>query len=488
MKSIGYITASCLITTKGYSITKEADRKPNIIIFYADDLGYGDLSCLNPDGKIPTPHLDRLASEGMTFTNAHSCGSVCTPSRYGLLTGRYHWRKFHYIVQAFGPSKFTDKDLTLPEMLKESGYTTGMIGKWHLGWNWAEHRVPGTAMHGKGSNRGYRCDAFVWDKPVTDGPIDHGFDTYFGEDVINFPPYSWFENDRLTKVPTVNKDISSWPAIKEGEWECRNGPMAKGWNPYEVMPVLMNRGIDFVKKNASKTKPFFLYYSFPSPHAPIIPNDEFDGKSKAGAYGDFVYQTDHVVGKILAELKKSGEADNTIIIFTSDNGPEYYCVDRKKNYDHWSSAPFRGQKRDIYEGGHHLPFIVKYPGVIKPGSVSNTLVSQTDIMATLASIVGHQLPEDPSVAEDSFDFLPVLTGEAKQGARTSMVHNCSKKHWAVRQGDWVLVNNELYNLADDIGQKNNLASKHPERVNKLKALLLKIKSGPSAPPRSDPER
>jgi arylsulfatase A len=288
-------------------------KNPNVLILYADDLGYGDLGCTNPSSKIPTPNLDDLASQGMLFTDGHSSSGVCTPSRYALLTGRFHWRKFYGIVNAFGESVFSPERLTLPEMLKQKDYKTAAIGKWHLGWGWKAYLKPETQSMGLKQHHGrkvYGLDAFDWTKSIPNGPTAHGFDMYFGDNVINFPPYAWIENDRVTEIPTVMLDTKTFKRIKEGNWECRPGPMVKGWDPYENIPVTTQKGIDYIKKQARENHPFFLYFAFPSPHAPIIPNDEFNGKSEAGPYGDFVYETDDAAGRLVRALKESGQYGN----------------------------------------------------------------------------------------------------------------------------------------------------------------------------------
>jgi arylsulfatase A len=474
-------------------------RQPNILLLYADDLGYGDLGCYNPQSKIPTPHLDQLASQGMRFTDAHSSTGICTPSRYAMLTGRHHWRDFHGIVNAFGKSVFQPERLTLPEMLKAKGYTTAAIGKWHLGWNWDAIRKPGAPKNG------IKPEDFDWSKPIPDGPLAHGFDRYFGDEVINFPPYCWIENDKVLKAPDTMMDPQKWKSIKEGNWECRPGPMTSDWDPYQNLPETTRRGVDYIKAQKDSEKPFFLYFAFPSPHAPIIPNDAFDGKSKAGPYGDFVVETDDSVGRLLKALDESGQADDTLVIFSADNGPEKYAYARDEKTGHWSAHPLRGLKRDIYEGGHRVPTIIKWPGITKPGTVSDALVSQIDFMATLASALGHSLPAD--AAEDSHDLLPLLKGE-KASVRGTHVHNTNPKGYAIRHGDWLLVDAptgyvsggnkawetrrgyqpdgkagvELYNLKTDLAQKHNVAAEHPERVAELKALLKKIREqGHSAP-------
>lgn len=498
------LTLLALLFTAGGLHAADA-AKPNVLILYADDLGFGDLGIYNPDSKIPTPNLDRLARAGVRFTDGHSSSGICTPSRYALLTGRHHWRDFHGIVNAFGSSVFKPERLTLPEMMQANGYKTAAIGKWHLGWDWDAIKKPDAKPVGSGRGAGFPPAAFDWSQPIPDGPLAHGFDSYFGDTVINFPPYCWIENDRVQKAPDVMMDTRKWKPIKEGNWECRPGPMASDWDPYQNIPTTTRRGVDFIKSQQASDQPFFLYFAFPAPHAPIIPNDQFDGKSKAGPYGDFVVETDDACGQLLKALEDSGQAENTVVIFSADNGPEHYAYARDQKFDHWSSTPLRGLKRDIYEGGHHVPFLIKWPGLTKPNTVCNALVSQIDIFATLADHFGFELPKD--AAEDSHDLMPLLNGTS-ESVRTTHVHNTKANQYAIRDGDWLLINTkngyvsrrdkaweakhnvpadddqpvELYNLVDDIGQRNNLAAEHPQRVAQMQALLKQIREqGYSAP-------
>lgn len=493
----------CVFVLPRQSVASE--RTPNILILYADDLGFGDLGCYNPASKIPTKHLDAFARTAIRFTDGHSSSGICTPSRYALLTGRYHWRDFHGIVGPLGGSVFEAQRLTLPEMLKKRGYQTAAIGKWHLGWDWSSIRHADAKPVSKGRNTVWGPDSFDWSKPVADGPLDHGFDHYFGDTVINFPPYAWIEDNKLVESPDCLMDTKLWPKIKEGNWECRGGPMVSSWNPYENIPTTTAHGVATIEELAKSDDPFFLYFAFPSPHAPIIPNDRFDGTSKAGPYGDFVVETDDAIGQLLRALNRTGEADNTIVIFTADNGPEKYAYARDEKYGHWSSEPLRGLKRDIYEGGHHVPFMIRWPGQANAGRVCEQLVSQIDIMATLAAVVGFELPED--AAEDSHDLSPILNG-VDQPVRTAHVHNTRDGQYAIRHENWLLIDAkdgyvsgrnkaweqrheyladdkgevELYDLADDIGQRHNIASHHPEIVAKLKEKLAVIRTaGYSAP-------
>ncbi len=470
---------------------------PNVVILYADDMGWGDLGAQNPDSKIPTPNLDRLAAEGTRFTNAHSSSGVCTPSRYALLHGLYHWRKFHGIVNAFDPPILDPQRLTLAELLKGKGYRTACIGKWHLGWDWQAIRRPGATpvLDKKGRTRVYAPDAFDWSKPVPGGPLDHGFDFYFGDDVPNFPPYAWIENDRLLAAPTEPLNIT--PKTAEGSWEARPGPMVAGWDFYAVVPRLAERAEEWVRAQRGREGPFFLYAPFNSPHAPIVPSPEFTGTSKAGGFGDFMSQTDAAAGRILRALEEIGAADNTLVIFSADNGAESYAYERVRAFGHRSSGPFRGVKRDLWEGGHRVPFLVRWPGVVPAGRVSDALLSQIDLFATIATAVGAEIPAGS--AEDSHDQLALLRG-GETSARASLVHNTNEKGYAVRQGDWVLIDaptggvtrvppwvdeangytkndqpGELYHLREDPGQKHNRFAELPDKVAELRAELQRIR-------------
>ncbi len=476
----------------------QAADRPNIVILYADDMGFGDLGANNPASKIPTPHLDKLASEGMRFTDAHSSSGICTPSRYALLTGRFHWRKFHGIVNSFDKPVLDEAELTLPELLKTKGYRTACIGKWHLGWNWSDIQKPGANPEDSAKRAGkvFAPDAFDWSKPISGGPLTHGFDFYFGDDVPNFPPYAWMKNDRVITVPSEPLTIT--PKTKEGNWEARPGPMTPGWDFYAVVPRLRDETVKWINDQRDRDGPFFLYVPFNSPHAPIVPTDEFTGKSKAGGFGDFMTQTDDAAGRILQALSDNGFADNTIVLFTADNGAEHYAYDRIRNFGHRSSGPLRGLKRDLYEGGHRVPFIVRWPGTVKPGAVSEALVSQVDIMATLAAAVGAELPT--SAAHDSHNLLAVWKENARS-PRRSIVHNTFENAYAVRHENWLLIAaksgahskvppwfdkeqgyteddqpGELYDLSTDLAQKVNLYAKEPAKVAELTALMKSIRA------------
>jgi arylsulfatase A len=494
---LAFVCLGLALTATAFAATAQ---RPNIIIIYADDMGYGDLNIQNPDSKIPTPHLDQLAREGMRFTDAHSSSGICSPSRFALLTGSYHWRRQHGITQSFGAPFFKDSDHTLPQMLQDAGYTTAAIGKWHLGWNWTFKNEPTGEIQQRNRTVKYYTPADIdWTVPVTGGPLDRGFDYYFGDGTINFPPYAWVENDRLVETPTTEVNIADMPYdTLEGNWEFRPGPMVEGWNPYDVLPTLTKRAVNWIEQQ-SADQPFFLYFPLPSPHAPIIPHDEFIGKSEAGAYGDFVYQSDWVTGQVLAALKAKGFDENTLVIFTADNGPEGYAWQRAERYGHFSMGDLRGLKRDVWEGGHHVPFIIKWPGRVPAHSVSDEVISQVDIMATIAAVTGTKLPAE--AAPDSYNFLPVAAGASQlTPLREATVHNTYENIWGLRQGKWLYLDGPtgghrkmpdsfmklrgyeefesdvlLFDLEADPGQRENLSDNHPARIVAMDALLQRYR-------------
>ena len=288
---------------------RAADRLPNIVILYADDMGVGDVSRGDSEAKIQTPNLDRLAAQGMTFTDGHSSSGICTPSRFALLTGQHHWRRFHGIVGAFGGTVFEPDNFTIAKMFRQQGYRTGCFGKWHLGWNFDAIRNPGVKKADL-----TKAASYDWSKRFPDGPLDQGFDHYFGDGTINFPPYCWIEGDRFLTIPD-RPVIKSQPLAGGGTF--RPGPMAESWNPYDILPTITEKTVEWIGEQDAGT-PFFAYLAFNSPHYPIVPNEEFHGKSQAGYYGDFVIETDAMVGKVLAALEKGGFADDTLVIFTAD--------------------------------------------------------------------------------------------------------------------------------------------------------------------------
>lgn len=490
-QNIFFIVGLFVVFNTSNLLAGNKKKLPNIVIIYADDMGYGDVSYQNKDAKLVTPNIDKLANEGMIFTDAHSSSGICSPSRFALLTGQYHWRRMHDIVWAFGASVFKEDEFTIPRMLKQKGYATACIGKWHLGWEWQFNSEPEQLKYG------VTCtpEQLVTDQPIKNGPLAQGFDYYFGDGTINFPPYAFVENDRFVEAPNADLDLTG-KKVLEGHWEFRPGPMVKDWNPYDVLPTLTEKVETYIGKQ-SKDKPFFLYFALPCPHAPIIPNKEFIGKSNAGAYGDFIVQTDDIVGRVEKALKDAGLAENTLVIFSADNGPEVYAYDRVKNTNHRSMGNLRGVKRDTWEGGHRVPFVVKWPGHVKPEMICNETVSQIDIASTISAIVGNKLEDNEAV--DSYNLLPLLKNKKhRKPFREATIQNTWDNQYAIRVGDWILIDAPsgqhtrmpawygeangyitydksnpglLYNLKEDPSQKNNLYEQHPERVAEMRELL-----------------
>ena len=484
-----------------------AAEKPNLLIIYADDLGYGDVSCYNPDrGKIPTPHIDKLAAQGMRFTDAHSSSGVCSPSRYTLLTGRYHWRSRLQkgIVALWEKPLIAPDRLTLGSLAKQHGYRTACIGKWHLGWDWPipadrAARFKANPKNGEADDARREIWREVFSMPVGGGPTTRGFDLYFGTDVPNWPPFCFIENDRTVGIPTeplparlLEKNLASQP-----------GPALPDWKLESILPALGDRASAFVAESTAGTPPFLLFFSLTSPHTPLAVNEAWKGKSGLGPYADLVLETDAMVGRVLEALDRSGQADNTLVVFTSDNGcAPYIGKEEMEAKGHFPSGPWRGAKSDAWEGGHRVPFIVRWPAVVKPGGTCDRLVHQADLMRTFAAILGTELPDH--AAEDSFSLLPLLKG-GDQAIRESAVSASISGVPALRDGPWKYIPApgsggwgkggdtsqpvQLYQLSDDPGETKNLAATMPEKVAELKALLEKLitegRSTPGAKQRND---
>jgi arylsulfatase A-like enzyme len=482
------------------AVAHAADTKPNVLVILADDLGYGDVQCYNPDrGKIATPNIDRLAAEGMKFTDGHSSSAVCSPSRYTILTGRYHWRTTLQagIVGVWGKPLIAPDRLTIAGLAKQQGYRTACIGKWHLGRDWpitAEQRQYFQGMGGKSGGGGevvttvsdaHRAVwAEVFAKPIPGGPTARGFDEYFGTDVPNWPPYCFIENDRTVGIPT--ELLSREQLIKQQA--SLQGPAVKDWKLEAILPSLGDRASTFITKQAKAKQPFLLYLPLTAPHTPIIPTAEWRGKSGLGDYGDYVMETDAIIGRVLTALGESRAAENTLVLFTSDNGCAPFIPPQVEPKGHFPSGPLRGYKTEIYEGGHREPFIVRWPAVVKPGSVCGQLVHQADVMATLADIFGVKLPDN--AGEDSVSLLPLLRGEDKPVRENAV--SCSYQGVpGVRNGPWKYIPErdaksgadvQLYNVSEDIAEKKNVAAEHPEIVSEMRVLLEKlIVAGRSTP-------
>ena len=498
LKAVGLgafaVATSRALLAASKAVSKSAGR-PNIIFILADDMGYGDLNCQNPESKIPTPNLDALAGEGVRFTDAHSPAAVCTPTRYSILTGRYCWRTRlkNWVLWSWGQPIINPDRLTVPEFLKNHGYNTACIGKWHLGMDWPT--IDGKLPEPKGMPKN-----IDFSKPIKNGPLSHGFDYYFGVDVPNFPPYCYIQNDRTVGIPTVPKpeDMFGIP-----------GPMLKGWDLIKILPDLTKRAVDYIDQKAKSGNPFFLYFPLTAPHTPIAPAARFRGKSKAGDYGDFVYQVDDIVGRVMKALKRNGIEDKTLIIFTSDNGSPARDgtgmsgeIGSVRRFGHNPSWLLRGMKADTWDGGHRIPFIARWPGRIKPNTTSDETISLVDFMVTVAAILGDKLPEN--AGEDSYNILPALLGQKLSNPiREATVHHSGDGMFAIRQGKWKLIlgrgsggfskprriepegsepKGQLYNLEEDISETINLYNQRPDIVRHLEKLLDKYKKqGRSAP-------
>lgn len=483
---------------------RAADR-PNIVYILCDDLGYGDVQCLNPKGKIPTPNIDRLARAGMIFTDAHSSSAVCTPTRYGILTGRYNWRSRLQsgVLGGMSPPLIERGRLTVPAFLKQHGYATACVGKWHLGFDWplkpGEKSFDDTIEKGED---GWRVD---FERPVRGGPNSVGFDYYFGIAAsLDMVPYTFIENERVQALPTVD---SAFP-MTHGRTNkmTRRGPGAASFTAEDVLPALTTKAVRYIAGHAAgakQGKPFFLYLPLNSPHTPVAPTKDWLGRSGISPYADFVMQTDATVGEILKALDEHDLTTNTLVIFTSDNGcsPE---ADFKQlaGHGHNPSHHFRGTKADIFEGGHRVPFIVRWPGKVAAGSRSDQVVSLNDLMATCAEIVAANLPDH--AGEDSISMLSLLTGRADTGVRRDIVHHSINGSFAIRQDHWKLVlasssggwseprpgspaartlpATQLFDLSLDINERTNVAPAHPEIVTRLTTLLDQyVAAGRSTP-------
>ena len=487
-------TSILVLTAVVFSAPLAAAETPNIVVILADDLGYGDPGCYNDESKIPTPHIDRLATQGVRLTDAHTPSSVCTPTRYGLLTGRYCWRTAlrRSVLWPWDPPLIEECRLTLPGMLRQHGYETACIGKWHLGWDWplpgdrfitdefSGHTIPRDQRQAFGERINFR-------RATRGGPTDRGFDFYFGDDVPNFPPYCFIENDRTVGLPK---------ASKPPEMFGHDGPALAAWDLSLVLPTLAQQAARFIDQQVEQPdRPFFLYMPLTAPHTPIAPSPHFIGKSEAGWYGDFVHQVDWTVAQVLSALDRGGLAENTLVIFTSDNGSPQRdgenmngATGSVKAFGHDPSRPWRGMKSDAWEGGHRVPFIARWPGRIDAGQTSDEPIVLTDLMRTIANVIEHELPQD--AAEDSFDVGPVLFGHSSgPPVRDHMIHHSGGGLFAIRQGTWKLIlgkgsggftryhppeeapAGQLYDLSSDPTERDNLYTEYPEIVERLSELL-----------------
>jgi arylsulfatase A-like enzyme len=447
-----------------------AHSKPNIVVILADDMGYGDVQCFNPDGKIPTPNIDRLASQGVRFTDSHTGSAICSPTRYGLLTGRYAWRTHlrKGVLVPYDPPLIAADRLTVPGFLKQQGCDTACIGKWHLGWDWPKEN-----------------EEVVFTKPLANGPTTRGFDHYFGTDVPNYPPYCFIENNLTVGQPTARKET--------GDLSGRPGPMLPGWEFEAILPTLCEKAESYLSDRAKDHKPFFLYVPLTSPHEPIAPSAQFKGKSGINDLADFMMETDWAVGEVLNALDSQGLSENTLVLFTCDNGhAKYTGMEDLVKAGHSVSGALRGFKADIWEGGHRVPTIARWPGVAKPGSVCDELICHTHLLATCADIFNKPLPDN--AGEDSESILPLLRGiQPEKPIFEAVVHQGGNGTLAIREGRWKLVvgpteaDDELYDLAGDLGEKQSLLAERPDEAKRLTDLLQRyIAEGRSTPGAKQP--
>jgi arylsulfatase A len=500
--------------------TAESQR-PNIIYILTDDLGYGDVDSLN-GGKIKTPRVDRLAAEGMVFTEAHSSSAVCTPSRYNILTGRYNWRSTlkSGVLGGFGKPLIENGRLTVADLLRGQGYRTAYVGKWHLGLDWP--RRSGAAMdmdmddeeHDHAAMANANVGAGIdFTKPIGRTPVTLGFDEFFGISAsLDMPPYVYIENDRVTAQPTIRNGSLHGPGGKR----TRVGPQAPGFTAEGVLPTFTRRAVDYIDRSAATAragKPFFLYVAFPTPHTPIAPTAEWQGKSGLNFYADYVMESDACVGAVLDALEKNGLAENTLVVFTSDNGcsPEA-DIPYLLSHGHDPSAGRRGYKADIFDGGHRIPLIVRWPGRVAAGSRNQEFVCLGDFMATCADLLAAKLPDN--TAEDSISFLPLLLGRPGPAPRETLVESSINGSFGIRQGQWKLAfcadsggwssprpgrdktdglpRFQLFDVVADPKEQTNVLDQHPEIVRRLGHLMrdyiLTGRSTPGAPQKNTPVR
>ncbi len=483
---------------------------PNILFILADDLGYGDIACYNPESQVPTPNIDRLATEGMLFSDAHSPSTVCTPSRYSILTGRMEFRTGFpgVFTGAGGPCLIEESRLTLPGMLRQQGYTTTLFGKWHVGLTFLDK--DGQPINEKGFDPIERID---YTRAISDAPIHRGFDHFYGTACCPTTDflYAFIDGDQIPVPPTKLHDTAPLPDHPYSK-DNRIGWVAPDFDFEEIDMIFLDKSVRFLENHAEESpgKPFFLFHSAQGVHLPSFPGKDFLGKTNAGPHGDFIFEFDHVVGELLNTLDRLGMAENTIVMVTSDNGPEVTSVvNMRKDYRHDGARPWRGMKRDQWEGGHRVPFVVRWPGQIEAGSTSDQTVCLCDIMATCAGITGVQLPND--AAEDSFDISPAIFGKTMEGepVRRHTLHQTVRLDLAIRRGKWKFLDHQgsggndydkgtlkpyalpemaqnapgqLYNLETDPGETTNLYFEHPDIVDELETQLDEFrKSGRSAP-------
>lgn len=472
MNKLYIILGFCLLFI--VSSAQESTKKPNIVYILADDMGIGDVSGLNPEAKVNTPNIDALIENGMTFTDAHTTSSVCTPSRYSIMTGEYAWRTKlkARVLDGYSKALIEDTKDTAPKLLQRNGYETAMIGKWHLGWNWVIEDEASLEMNPKNP---YQFKDSIskkvdYNKPFSGGPIDCGFDFFYGLNAsLDFPPYVYSENNKLITIPTETMKLDGkdkdFPGGRKmdlvgGQKLKRKGDKARDFKAEQVMLDLTNKSVEYIS-NYKEEKPFFLYIPLTAPHTPVYPRDEFLNTSKAGIYGDFIQELDWSVGQIVSALMEKGIEENTIIIFTADNGASKasFPVEFENTYKHKPSAHLRGRKATLHQGGHTVPFIVQWKNQIKPNSNNNTTISLGDLYATCGDLLN--IETDPNQGVDSYSLLSLLKGENNYQREASVYSNFAGR-FSIRKGDWKMDlnpkkgNNYLFNIAEDPSETINL--------------------------------
>lgn len=487
------------------AIPASAAARPNIVFVLCDDLGYGDVKCLNPQGKIATPHMDRLAAAGMIFTDVHSGSAVCSPTRYGVMTGRYAWRSRlqQGVLGGLSPRLIEPGRPTVAGFLKHQGYHTACFGKWHLGMDWV--KLPGKEVAELSIETKEQVHNVDFSRPIANGPNSVGFDEYFGiSGSLDMVPYTFIANDRCAVLPTIDKRFAFMPD-REGTY-TRDGPAAPDFEAADVLPTLTHKAVEYIERRSAAARdgtPFFLYLPLASPHTPISTKPEWRGKSGLNPYADFVMQTDDAIGRVIDAIDRQGLSENTLLIVTSDNGCSPQAkFDELLPKGHNPNHNFRGNKADIYEGGHRVPFIVRWPTKVKAGTHSGRLVCLTDLLATCADLLGAFLPA--TAGEDSVSFLPALIQASNESPREAVVHHSINGSFAIREGSWKLalcpgsggwtaprpgIDDasamplvQLFDLKADIGETQNLEGISPEVVERLTALLEKyVADGRSTP-------
>ncbi len=473
-----------------------AQKRPNILFILADDVGYGDVRCFHPESKIPTPNIDRMAREGIRFTDAHSPSAVCSPTRYGVLTGRYAWRGWlkKGVLLAYSPAMIEEGRLTVAGMLRQQGYRTAAVGKWHVGMTFTKTNGEIVSLQDGHIREASRID---FERPITGGPVDRGFDYFFGNSACPTTDYlySYIEGRATVGRPTI-AELGGEYEKGEAMTEYRAGMRSPGFDLTRVDVTLKDASVRFLEEHAKAHpgRPFFLYHAMSAAHMPILPAEEFRGKSGVGRYGDFVMEADWVVGELVKTVDRLGMGDNTLIVFTSDNGPEVCVREVRREFGHNAAGTLRGLKRDNWEGGHRVPFVARWTGKIPKGATSGETLCLTDLMATAAAMSGATLPRD--AGEDSYNMLPALLGKrGKRPIREGTVHHSFDGSFAIRVGDWKLLLHQgagdsnyaksapeppvsepeaagqLYNLKADPGERVNLYRRHSEIVARLSGLL-----------------